>query len=81
MRFNVGWTLVASGAHDLVLVVGGEKMPKGFIQTSGVEEATDPEYLRQRCVGMPGPAFWAVLCRRRMAEFGTTAKRISRASR
>jgi acetyl-CoA acetyltransferase len=54
--FNIGYTLVASGLHDVVLVVGGEKMPKGFIQTSGVEEETDPEYLRQRCVGMPGPS-------------------------
>ena len=33
--FNVGHMMVASGAHDVVLVVGGEKMPKGFIQTSG----------------------------------------------
>jgi len=32
--FNIGHTLVASGLHDVVLVVGGEKMPKGFIQTS-----------------------------------------------
>jgi acetyl-CoA acetyltransferase len=70
--FNVGVTLVASGLHDMVLVVGGEKMPKGFIQTSGLEDVTDPEYLRQRCVGMPGPAFWALLARRRMEEYGTT---------
>src|SRR5438067_103991 len=27
--FNVGTMLVASGQHDVVLVVGGEKMPKG----------------------------------------------------
>jgi acetyl-CoA acetyltransferase len=58
--FNIGWTLVASGAHDVVLVVGGEKMPKGFIQTSGNEEKTDPEFVRQRMIGMPGPAFWAL---------------------
>jgi acetyl-CoA acetyltransferase len=76
--FNIGYTLVASGLHDVVLVVGGEKMPKGFIQTSGVEEATDPEYLRQRCVGMPGPAFWAMLCRRRMKEHGTTEEQLAR---
>ena len=44
--FNIGYTLVASGQHDVVLVVGGEKMPKGFIQTSGIEEHTDPEFLR-----------------------------------
>jgi acetyl-CoA acetyltransferase len=75
--FNIGYTLVASGLHDMVLVVGGEKLPKGFIQTSGVEETTDPEYLRQLCVGMPGPAFWAVMCRRRMAEHGTTEEQLA----
>jgi acetyl-CoA acetyltransferase len=72
--FNIGYSLVAGGIHDLVLVVGGEKMPKGFIQTSGLEDVTDPEYLRQRCVGMPGPAFWALLCRQRMEEYGTTER-------
>jgi len=76
--FNIGWTLVASGLHDCVLVVGGEKMPKGFIQTSGVDEETDIEYLRQLCVGMPGPAFWAALCRRRMQDFGTTHEDLAR---
>jgi len=76
--FNVGYMMVASGMYDIVLVVGGEKMPKGFIQTSGVEEHTDPEYLRQLCVGMPGPAFWAVMCRRRMAEYGTTEEQLAK---
>jgi acetyl-CoA acetyltransferase len=70
--FSVGYTMVKSGIHDVVLVVGGEKMPKGFIQTSGLEDNTDPEYLRQRCVGLPGPGFWALLTRQRMAEYGTT---------
>jgi acetyl-CoA acetyltransferase len=76
--FNIGYSLVAGGLYDMVLVVGGEKMPKGFIQTSGVAEDTDPEYLRQRCVGMPGPAFWALLCRQRMAEFGTTEEQLAK---
>ncbi len=75
--FHIGYSLVAGGHHDVVLVVGGEKMPKGFIQTSGVQEETDPEYLRQICVGMPGPAFWALLCRRRMEEYGTTEEQLA----
>jgi acetyl-CoA acetyltransferase len=75
--FNIGYTLVASGLHDVVLVVGGEKMPKGFIQTSGVEDVHDAEYLRQRCVGMPGPAFWAMLTRQRMEEYGTTEEHLA----
>ena len=74
---NIGYTLVAGGLYDRVLVVGGEKMPKGFIQTSGVEEETDLEYVRQRAVGMPGPAFWGLLCTQRMAEHGTTEKQLA----
>jgi len=76
--FNVGYSLVAGGLYDMVLVAGAEKMPKGFIQTSGVEEETDPEYLRQVCVGMPGPAFWAAMCRRRMADYGTTEEQLAK---
>lgn len=75
--FNIGHALVAGGIYDVVLVVGGEKMPRGFIQTSGVDEETDLEYLRQKSVGMPGPAFWAALCRRRMAEYGTTERQLA----
>ncbi|MBK6289855.1 MAG: transporter [Gammaproteobacteria bacterium] len=76
--FNVGYSMVAGGVYDMVLVVGGEVMPKGMIQTSGVEEVTDPEFLRQRCVGMPGPSFWATLARRRMHEFGTTEEQLAK---
>lgn len=75
--FNVGYSMVAGGMYDVVLVVGGEVMPKGMIQTSGVEEATDPEFLRQRCIGMPGPSFWSTLARRRMFEYGTTEEQFS----
>ena len=74
---NIGYTLVAGGVYDRVLVVGSEKMPKGFIQTSGVEEETDLEYVRQRAVGMPGPAFWGLLTSRRMKEHGTTEQQLA----
>ncbi|MGD9598362.1 MAG: transporter [Steroidobacteraceae bacterium] len=75
--FNVGYSLVAGGLYDIVLVVGGEVMPKGMIQTSGIEEATDPEFLRQRCIGFPGPSFWATLARRRMHDYGTTEEQFA----
>ena len=75
---NIAYTLVASGLYDRVLVFGAEKMPKGMIQTSGVEEETDPEYLRQISVGMPGPAFWGMLCTQRMDEYGTTEEQLAR---
>jgi acetyl-CoA acetyltransferase len=75
--FNVGYSLVAGGLYDVVLVVGGEVMPKGMIQTSGNEEVTDPEFLRQRCIGFPGPSFWATLARRRMHDHGTTEEQFA----
>jgi acetyl-CoA acetyltransferase len=76
--FNIGYTLVASGVYDRVLVVGGEKLPKGFIQTSGVDDENDLEYVRQLAVGMPGPAFWGLLTSRRMAVHGTTEEQLAR---
>jgi acetyl-CoA acetyltransferase len=76
--FDIGRTLVGSGLYDIALVVGGEKMPRGMIQMSGVREETDPEYIRQVAVGMPGPAFWALLTRRRMDERGTTEQQLAK---
>jgi len=76
--FNIGYTLVASGMYDVVLVVGSEKLPKGFIQTSNVEDEADLEYMRQLAVGMPGPAFWGFLTTRRMHEYGTTEAQLAK---
>ena len=76
--FNIGYSLVAGGIHDMVLVVGGEVMPKGMIQTSGLDDVNDPEFLRQRCVGMPGPTFWSTLARRRMYDYGTTEEQMAK---
>jgi len=75
--FNVGYSMVAGGVYDMMLVVGGEVMPKGMIQTSGIEEVTDPEFLRQRCIGFPGPSFWSTLARRRMHDYGTAEEQFA----
>ena len=75
--FNVGYSMVAGGLYDMVLVVGGEVMPKGMIQTSGIEDPNDREFLRQRCIGFPGPSFWATLARRRMHDYGTTEEQFA----
>lgn len=76
--FNVGYSMVAGGMYDMMLVVGGEVMPKGMIQTSGIEDPNDREFLRQRCIGFPGPSFWATLARRRMHDYGTTEEQFAR---
>lgn len=76
---SVGHMLVASGAAERVLVVAGEKMPRGFIPTSGSEgDATDLQYLQWACAGMTGPAFWAMLTHRRMVDYGTTEEQLAR---
>ena len=53
--FNVGHALVAGGAYDAILVVGGEKMPRGFIQTSGVERRQTPSTSGSAAWGCRGP--------------------------
>jgi acetyl-CoA acetyltransferase len=62
-----------SGAHELVLVLGVEKMPKGFM---------DPLMLYERWqveMGMStNPSYWAMRARRHMHEFGTTEKHIAK---
>jgi acetyl-CoA acetyltransferase len=76
--FNVGHTLIASGMYDLVLVIGAEKMPRGFITQVGIEDPNDPAYIEQVCVGRPGPAFWALMTQRRMIEYGTTEETLAK---
>jgi len=72
--FNVGQMMVASGQHDVVLVVAGEKMPKGFIPRppGAADDISDNDFLRWAAVGCPNTAYWAIECRRRMEERGTT---------
>jgi acetyl-CoA acetyltransferase len=72
--FNVGHLLIASGQYDVVAVVAGEKMPRGFIPRppGGEDDEADPDYLRWAAIGATNPAYWAIECRRRQHELGTT---------
>jgi acetyl-CoA acetyltransferase len=72
--FSVAHMMVASSQYESVLVVAAEKMPRGFIPRppGGADDITDPDYLRWVCLGCPNTAYWAIECRRRMAELGTT---------
>jgi len=72
-----GWMMVASGLYDIVLVVGLDKSPKGFFPGLS-EQPDDVEFLRWRMVGASNPAYWAMECRRRMEEFGTTEEDLAR---
>ncbi len=74
--FNIAHIMVASGQHDVVLVVAGEKMPKGFIPRppGASDDISDNDFLRWVAVGCPNTAYWAIECQRRIAERGTTER-------
>lgn len=59
-----GWLSVATGEHDVVLVVGAERMGRGLISfiSADVESA----------LGNTAPAQYALAARRHMHEFGTS---------
>ena len=62
-----------SGEYDIALVLGVEKMPRGFM---------DPLMLYERWqveMGMStNPSYWAMRARRHMHEFGTTEMHIAK---
>jgi len=72
--------MVAGGVYDVMLVLGGEKLPKGMIQYAASKEDTDAEYVKQRCVGVTGPNVWALEANRRIAELGTTPETFAQVS-
>jgi acetyl-CoA acetyltransferase len=78
--FNVGYNLVASGSLDMVLAVAGEKMPKGFIpRTPGSsDDASDPDYIRWKAMGLTNPGYWAMEVLRRMEVHGTSHETMAR---
>ena len=82
IAINQAYAMIASGQCDVVVAVGAEKMPKGFIpRPPGIpDDITDTDYLRWVAIGATNPAYWALECRRRMHDFGTTAQTLAKAS-
>ncbi|MFC1845849.1 thiolase family protein [Chloroflexota bacterium] len=64
---------IQSGAYDNALVLGVEKMPRGFM---------DPLMLYEKWQVLMGmstnPSYWAMRARRHMEEFGTTDEHIAK---
>jgi acetyl-CoA acetyltransferase len=62
---------VASGAHDVVLAVSSDKSAIGFFPPLS-KDPQDIDYVRYVMTGQTNPAYWAIECRRRMHDLGTT---------
>lgn len=65
---------VASGACDIAVAAGAQKSAEGFLAELPclVPVPLDFEHLRWQAVGAANPAYWALECRKRMVQYGTT---------
>ena len=64
---------IASGEIDIALVLGVEKMPRGFMDPLQIY------YPWQVDMGLStNPSYWAMRARRHMHEYGTTEKQIAK---
>lgn len=65
---------ILAGLADVVLVVGADATPKGFLAPTGGERPDDPDWLRFRVLGATNPAYFALYARRRMALYSDTTE-------
>ena len=72
---HLAWQAVATGVHDLALVVGVEKavMPKGTMLNVGSGEL-------ETQLGDVFPGYFAMIAQKHMAEFGTTREQMAQVS-
>jgi len=75
--FRTAYLTVASGERDICLAVGLDMSPGGFFPIIGKESSTDLDTLRWKALGLPNPGYWAIECRRRMENFGTTERHLA----
>jgi len=64
--------MIKSQMCDIVLAVGGDVSPEGFLPALAGEDPSSPDSLRWNAIGATNPVHWALDCRRRMEEYGTT---------
>ena len=77
LAFRQAWMAVASGAHDVVLATGVEKMTDvdGAEATYALSTAADQEY---ECYhGITFPGLYAMMARVHMARYGTTDRQLA----
>ncbi|MBW2369213.1 MAG: transporter, partial [Deltaproteobacteria bacterium] len=64
-------SMILSGECDITMAVGLDKSPDGFLpgSTTGPD---DMDTRRWKMMGISNPGYWALECRRRMEELGTS---------
>jgi acetyl-CoA C-acetyltransferase len=74
VALKMGYQAIAHGEYDIVLTVGFEKMPRGFIVSPRFQE-----WERQMGLGV-NPIWMALAAQRHMAEYGTTVDQLVKVS-
>jgi len=74
VALKTGYQAIAHGEYDMVLTVGFEKMPRGFIVSPRFQE-----WERQMGLGV-NPIWMALAAQRHMAEYGTTVDQLAKVS-
>ena len=74
VALKTGYQAIAHGEYDMVLAVGFEKMPRGFIVSPRFQE-----WERQMGLGV-NPIWMALAVQRHMAEYGTTVDQLAKVS-
>lgn len=75
--FRSAYLSVASGEVDIALAVGMDKSPEGFFVYPGFEDKRDVDFVRWKMTGLVNPGYWALECRQRMEQYGTTEKHLA----
>ncbi len=69
---NNARAMILADMADVILVVGADTTPKGFLAPSAGERWHDPDWLRFRLMGCTNPTYFALYARRRMDVYGAT---------
>ena len=69
---DIGRMRILSGMAEVVLVVGADTTPKGFLAPNIGDRPDDPDWLRFRLFGATNPTYFAFWARRRMDLYGAT---------
>lgn len=74
VALETGYQAISHGEYDMVLTVGFEKMPRGFIVSPRFQE-----WERQMGLGV-NPIWMALAAQRHMTEYGTTVGQLAKVS-
>jgi acetyl-CoA acetyltransferase len=69
---RMAYNSVAGGETDTALAFGADVSPKGFLTAKSDNAVQDRDVIRWKMTAMPNPVYWALECRKRMAEYDTT---------